>query len=162
MKIIPLTKGKETIVDDEDYPELSKWKWSYCNNGYALRMWNLNEKRLNGTHKQKGMYLHNQILGKHEGHTDHINRNKLDNRKENLRICEPTQNNANRGKARHNTSGFKGIWFRKSDGLWYAQAGRHSERPSAKTPEEAAEKYDELAVKKWGKFALTNRMLGLL
>ena len=39
MKEIPLTQGKFTIVDDDDYEELSKYKWYYfC--GYAARKYN--------------------------------------------------------------------------------------------------------------------------
>ncbi len=52
---------------------------------------------------------------------DHINRNKLDNRRANLRICTQSQNLMNRGKTKANTSGYKGVT--RYRGKWLAQIG---------------------------------------
>ena len=50
---------------------------------------------------------------------DHINQDKLDNRRENLRLATPTQNNCNRGLRRNNTTGVKGVSIH-SNGRYYA------------------------------------------
>lgn len=75
MKTIPLTQGKASIVDDEDYDRLSQFRWTYHNRGYACMR------------TSTGMLLMHQLVIdiKQDEETDHINGNKLDNRKENLR-----------------------------------------------------------------------------
>lgn len=105
MKTIQLTQGKETIVDDEDYEMLMQWKW-YFNNGYAKRTTGKRTKSIN----QKTIYMHRVIMNSPHGMvTDHINMDKLDNRRSNLRICNGHQNSCNQGKPISNTSGFKGV-----------------------------------------------------
>lgn len=94
------------IVDDEDYEELIKYDWSCSKNGYAQRRFE-KEKDKFSTYP-----MHRQILGLTFGDkscVDHINGNKLDNRKSNLRICSRTQNNHNIGLSKRNKSGVKGV-----------------------------------------------------
>lgn len=92
---------------------------------------------------------------------DHINRNKSDNRLDNLRECTHEHNNANRGVMRSNTSGFKGVHWQKSTGCWRAQVG-YEVVGHFKTKEEAAQAYDKAAVNRYGDSAVTNKTLGLL
>jgi hypothetical protein len=54
-------------------------------------------------------------------YVDHINRNKLDNRRENLRIASKGENAINSKVPSNNTSGFKGVTWDKSKGKWQAQ-----------------------------------------
>lgn len=54
-----------------------------------------------------------------DGHIDHVNGQRADNRMENLRVCSRSQNQMNRPKQRNNTSGFKGV-TRHVDGRWRA------------------------------------------
>jgi hypothetical protein len=55
--------------------------------------------------------MHRQILGVSVGgEIDHINRDRLDNRRGNLRKVTRRENCANRGLSRNNTSGHPGIW----------------------------------------------------
>ena len=89
MKLIQLTKGKQAIVDDDDYEELNQFKW-YSNNGYVCRA-----IKINGVYKT--IPLHRTVNKTPIGlETDHINRNKLDNRKSNLRSVSRSINNFNK------------------------------------------------------------------
>lgn len=114
MREISLTQGKVAIVDDEDYEWLSRWKWFYGCGGYAGRHF-----RLNGKHNYLSM--HRTILEVPPGmEIDHKNRNRLDNRRENLRVCTRSQNEANRGIFPNNTSGIKGVSWDKVNKKWRA------------------------------------------
>lgn len=103
-KNIPLSQGKVAIVDDEDYDELSRWKWCISSKGYAVR---------NGSGQRKGqtIHMHREIIGvPPDGmETDHKNQNKIDNRKVNLRHCTRTVNQCNKGKYQNNKSGVTGV-----------------------------------------------------
>lgn len=92
---------------------------------------------------------------------DHINRNKSDNRLENLRECSYEQNNANRGLMKSNSSGFKGVHWVSSTGYWRAQVG-YEVLGHYRIKEEAAAAYDKVAIERYGDNALTNKRLGLL
>ncbi len=113
MKVIPLTKGMETIVSDEDYEKLSKHNW-YCNShGYAVRQ--IKEK----PGKQTTISMHREILNVPKGiQVDHINRNPLDNQRCNLRLATRNQNMHNRVKQVNNTSGYKGVSWKKANQKW--------------------------------------------
>lgn len=89
---------------------------------------------------------------------DHINRNGLDNRRENLRLCTTSQNHANRPAPVNNTSGYKGVVKARS-GRWAARItvgfkARHL--GTYDDPWDAAEAYNAAAVEAWGEFALLN------
>lgn len=114
MKKIQLTQGKFTIVDDEDYIELNKYNWCVSkgrNTLYAVRRCS-----------NKVIRIHRILLDCPENNmVDHINGNGLDNRKENLRICNKSQNNGNSKLRVDNTSGFKGVFYHKSTKKWTSQ-----------------------------------------
>jgi hypothetical protein len=109
MKEIQLTKGKVALVDDEYYEWLNQWKWNYLLGGYAVR----HTSRITSDHRI--VYMHRVILNTPEGmYTDHINHNKLDNRRCNLRICTKSQNSVNSKINKSNKSGYKGVyWFKR-------------------------------------------------
>lgn len=77
--------GKYALVDTSDYELLRKYNWFMTRQGYVIR------------HSKDGnIYLHKYILESPKGMvTDHINRNKLDNRRVNLRICTYSENSIN-------------------------------------------------------------------
>ncbi len=115
---IALSRDFTTIVDDEDFPELSKYKW-YCIQGkYACRDgWNKEEK------KRIHYRMHRAIMNCPEGlEVDHINGDTLDNRKENLRIVTHSINGKNthsyRGK--NKTSKFRGPRWSQTRNFWYS------------------------------------------
>jgi hypothetical protein len=99
------------IVDPEDQFWLKFYPW-HLSNGYVSA---------NGG--AKSVYLHRVIMNAPDGlDVDHINHNKLDNRKENLRVVSRSQNCMNRkGPDRDNTSGYRGVTWSKKAKKWQAQ-----------------------------------------
>jgi len=151
MKIIPLTKGMETLVDDEDFERFGHLKWHFTTAGYAARRpWCPINKKAKGS-----VYLHREICQTPKGlHTDHVNGVRLDNRKENLRVCNPSQNQGNEKLSKNNTTGYRGVIF--SFGKYRAQIKVNYKTRvvgAYDTAQQAYEKYKEMAVKAWGEFA---------
>lgn len=114
MKIIPLSQGKITLVDDADFEWLSQWKW-YANKNhntfYACR----NEK-LNG--KTRLILMHRQILGINDPRIfgEHRDRDGLNNQRINLRTANNSENQKNK-KAR-GTSKYLGVSWDKFSKKW--------------------------------------------
>ena len=107
MKKIKLTQNKVAIVDSDMFDYLNQFKWRYHNLGYAVT--------------GRGIYMHKIINKTPNGfETDHINRNKLDNRKSNLRSATQGQNRINTNPQKNNTSGYTGIKFNKVRNTWVA------------------------------------------
>jgi hypothetical protein len=116
-KEIPLTKGMVALVDDEDYYDLSKYRWYANKTGwntyYAFR----NTPRQSG--KQHLIRMHRVILNPpSDMEVDHINGNGLDNRKENLRIVTRRQNSQNRHQVK--TSKYTGVCWDNDRQKWRA------------------------------------------
>lgn len=112
MQYINLTQGKRAIVDDEDYEWLSQWKWCFSK-GYAAR-------RKPGA-RGSLLFMHRVLNQTPTGlDTDHINRVKLDNRRENLRSATRSQNVFNNGKHINNSSGCRGVHQNSLRGDWEA------------------------------------------
>jgi hypothetical protein len=148
MKEIPLSQGKVAIVDDDMFDYLNQWKWSYSGHGYAeRRTWP----------EKKKIYMHRLIAQTPNGmDTDHINHDKLDNRKENLRICTASEN---MGNSSIKDGRFKGVSFHKSLNKWEAYITKnydHKHLGLFQSPEEAAHAYDAAAKKFFGNFAKLN------
>lgn len=141
MKEIYLGKGKVALVDDDDYEMLSKFTWRVSGEGqYAVAT----------------IFMHRLVMG-HEPdkYVDHINRQRLDNRKQNLRWATKAQNNANRGV--YSKTGYRGV-KEKSDGF-YAFISKHGNMMRFgpfQTIEEAADAYDVAAVEIHGEYAALN------
>jgi len=114
-KIIKLTQGCETVVDDENYDFLTKYD-SYAQhigNGIFYAMIRLSVG-------DKAIPMHRIINNTPDGmKTDHINHNTLDNRKENLRICNVSQNAQNKKWCKH-SSKYKGVCYDKYHKKWRA------------------------------------------
>ena len=148
-KKILLSTGEYTIVDDEDWLFLVGFTWSISNSGYA-------QTRIDG----KKQYMH-QIVAERVGidcsnEIDHVNRNKLDNRRCNLRAATSSQNSCNSKRHCDNTSGIKGVCWHKSGQKWAARImveGKHIHLGLFNTKEAAAFAYQEAAKKYHGEFA---------
>ncbi len=116
MKRIKLTQGKSALVDDSDFEWLNQWKWHASKCGtmyYATRKKVRNRKQIT-------IRMHRIILGNISPGfcIDHINRNSLDNRKFNLRICKQGENALNRRLQKNNTSGYTGVYWHKLYKKW--------------------------------------------
>jgi UDPglucose 6-dehydrogenase len=152
-KEITLTKGYKTIVDTEDYEWLNKWSWYYAH-GYAVRT----------IYDEKGkpyqLRMHRLLINTPDGmDTDHVNRNRLDNRKSNLRPATRSQNVANQFSKKQNNSGLKGVSWKAKNKKWVAQIRvdnvvKHIGLFESK--EEAGRAYNREAVRYFGKFAYLN------
>ena len=96
--------------------------------------------------------LHRVIMGEPEGMLiDHIDGNRLNNSRSNLRVCTNQQNGCNRGKTVKNTSGFKGVCWHKRDEKWRATIN-NKHIGCFKTAEKAYEAYCEAAQELHGEF----------
>lgn len=133
--------GRFFLIDEDDYEEASKYLWYISKEGYATN-------RLVGT-------LHRVLMKYPEGDIDHINRNKLDNRRCNLRICTPQENAMNCPKRKNNTTGYKGVRFDKRNKKYYSVL-KNVTLGYFDNPIDAAKAYDVAAIKSAGEFAYTN------
>lgn len=148
---IPLTKGKVALVDDQDYAYLSQWRWRVNSKGYAIR-----SETING--KEVVYCMHRIILGAKRGqYVDHINHDRLNNIRANLRLCTQSQNQANRRLQKNSTTGYKGVT--RSEDRWQARIwvrGRCIHLGYHDTAETAARVYDQAARRFFREFAGLN------
>jgi len=146
MRTVHLTKGYEAVVSDEDYEEVSKYKWQVVV---------MNKKFLYALHKfkRKTISLHRFLTKPPKGFwVDHRDGNGLNNTRENLRVCTPQQNAWNRrGHTEH-----KGVWsYNSKKNPWIASiciGGIDIHLGSFKTIEEATEAYERKAKEVHGDF----------
>jgi len=116
----PLPAG--ALVDPIDWPLVNQFSWNISGPGYLYRGF-----KLNGV--KTGFSMHRFLMGKIPPNmvVDHINGNKLDNRRSNLRVVSVAENSQNQRKSRNPRSGFRGvIWSGKTPGMirtpWVARA----------------------------------------
>jgi hypothetical protein len=152
MATYDLQNGFFALVDDGDLPLVSQYRYNKHKYGYAIR-----SMMVDGTEKK--MAMHRDIMGpppKPGLEIDHINRNKLDNRRANLRWATRQQNCRN--SKRRSKTGFTGVT--KTPGGNY-QAMIYPDSVSTHlgmydTAEEAARAYDKAAKRLYGEFARLN------
>ncbi len=134
-------------VSPEDLTLVSGYRWCVNNAGYVT-----------ATIDGQSVFLHRFLLQpSHMMQVDHINRDKLDNRRANLRIATRSQNNANSTGHADRFSKYKGV-FRHRD-RWCTQItvdGRELWIGSYATEEDAARAYDSAAMFYYKEFAVTN------
>lgn len=105
----------EALVDDSDYEAVSSFRWSRSADGYAVR-------KEPGRSGLISMHRHLMGLEKYDPRqVDHVNRDRLDNRRANLRIADPVANAENRGSLPGSSSRHRGVHAGKN-GAWIAQA----------------------------------------
>ena len=155
-KQIPLTgkkgAGLFALVDGCDFEELSQYRWYLDTGGYACRS-------LHGQRPNKES-MHRRIMNAPSGmQIDHINHNKLDNRRENLRVATHTQNTQNRCPKPTDSSRYKGVGWDKERSMWTAKISVNKRTVNLgrfTTQREAALAYNEAATKLFGEFAYLN------
>lgn len=150
-KKIPLTQNRFTIVDNEDYHKLIKYNWC-VSSGYATR----------GTNSNGHFKMHRVIMNaKNNEEIDHIDGNRLNNQKSNLRIVTRTQNQMNRKLQKNNKSGYKGVsWCSKSK-KWLSQIRINTHTKFLGyfvNKNKAAVVYNEAAMKYFGEFCNINKV----
>ncbi len=94
----------------KDYDKIKNYCWHKDSNGYICTKLN-----------NKIIRMHRLIMNYPDMHIDHINRNKIDNRKDNLRITNSSNNSKNVGVKSNNTSGVTGVSWYKTREEWVAK-----------------------------------------
>jgi hypothetical protein len=142
-------KVGEATIDDHRYYDTTKHGWYLDVLGYV-----------NGYVNGKSIRLHSYLMDAQPGHTiDHIDRNPLNNKIENLRFSTPALNGHNKTKSTNATSGYYGVSYRNRNNVYTAQistAGKTYQLGRFKTEMEAAKAYDMKAKELYGTFANLN------
>lgn len=158
---IPLTQNQYAIIDDEDFAEISKYKW-FAHFDPSSGRYYVGRQISVGKKKQQTIKMHRVILqAKPNEIADHINRNPLDNRRANIRIVTASENNMNRKLFKNNSSGYRGVTYlsRRQKYQVCIQFNRNRKYIGIfNTPEEAAIAYNAAAKKYHGEFAVLNQI----
>lgn len=153
--LVPLTQGQVAVIDAADADAVRPYLWQARRDGetwYAITSVTV------GYQRRETVLMHRLILGNPPGDSDHWDGDGLNNRRSNLRPATRSQNVANSGVPKHNTSGFKGVQRTRS-GRWHARIRLNSHwhcLGTFDTPEEAARAYDTRAQQEFGDFARLN------
>ena len=111
-----LPNGTEFIIDTEDIPRVNQEFWRIGKDGYA--------------YTGASMMLHRYLLGVTAPHVivDHINRNRLDNRKQNLRIVSTFENSTNHSRLSNNKTGYIGVYYSRCGKRYEVKVGYNRKR----------------------------------
>lgn len=160
MKIIKLSNTDGHFsVSDEDFYRVRTYSWGFYKHprgsSIRARLWDKEEK------KYKGWILSRFILDVRDPNiqVDHKNNDRLDNTRENLRLCTPQENCRNRPKYRGTSSKYKGVYRRAANGKYCAQISDGKRRINLgdfASEVEAARAYDAAAIRLHGEFARCN------
>ena len=149
MKLLQCKCGKTITIDDSDF-EIFKYFKFRCGTRAGVNFYDNYQTK----------YLGREILGISDNLTcDHIDKDKHNNCRSNLRIATQQQNNCNVGKRIDNKSGYKGVYFNKHANKYIAIIRVHGERIHLGCfidAIEAAKAYDNAAIKYHGEFAAIN------
>lgn len=158
MKLLKITGGSVKL-SNQDYAWAQKYSWHLTVQGYAETVWRKEKNKKGHLLLHQGLLRRMGKKSSKDFNCDHINRNKLDCRRSNLRV-EPTFINAhNRGLNKNNTSGFKGVYWKKDRSKWAAKIMykyKHIHLGYYMTIKEAARARDIKAIKLLGKKTFLN------
>jgi predicted nucleic acid-binding Zn ribbon protein len=148
---LQLNHGHSALISASDHDICCDSKWMTTPNGYVLR-------------KPDNRFLHNVLMGEpHDGLcVDHINRNRFDCRRSNLRWVTRFQNASNASKRNQKeakTSQYKGVHWCKSRNQWIAQIQYLKKKiliGAFDSEALAASEYDKAAVRLFGEYSSLN------
>lgn len=151
MKELTTIQGNIILIDDDNFERFLKMRWT-INEGYARRLPPI-----------PSMYMHRLVMDNPLSQIDHINGNRLDNQRTNLRLVTQQQNNANAKKwsIRKTSSRYKGVSWNEVKQKWEVKIcfnyktihlGRHTDENTA------ALVYNQKATELFGEFACLNEI----
>jgi hypothetical protein len=147
---VTLTKGLYALIDAADIPLVSPYNWcahEKPGGHYAVR-------NILSLSQKSHIKMHRFLMGTVTPAIDHVNGNRLDNRRANLRVATTAENLRNQKRHSNNTSGFKGV--SKKQGRWRVSImadGKRHYFGTFDTPEEAHDVYIVASKKYHGEFA---------
>ena len=154
--IITNKKGEKlkVLYDECDHELVAAHRWHVNSTGYAVS--NIRMEQGRGT-----LLMHRLILDIkcRDTQVDHKNRNRLDNRRCNIRPCTVSENRRN--KSSTGACKYLGVSYQKVNGRIYIRASitinsKNVHLGRFKTEEAAARAYDQAAKKHFGEFANLN------
>ena len=143
------------LIDVKDLEVALQYHWYKDCSGYPqANPWNAKQK------KKEHIRLHRLLMNPPNGMVvDHINHNKLDNRRSNLRLCSQQENSFNQSLNSKNMTGYKGVVKCKSSGRYHAFIKKNQKTRflgSYETKEEAAQVRASAAFSLFGEFTNPN------
>jgi hypothetical protein len=158
MMTIPLggknAAGRVALVDDADYAMVARYRWHL----FEVPARSSGPYARTAQAGNRCIFMHTLIAG--WPRVDHQDGDGLNNQRSNLRPATATQNSANRRKqSAPASSRYKGVSWRKDDGVWTAQIYRGRRQTYLgrfTSAEDAARPYDAAARELWGEFAHLN------
>lgn len=156
---LKLSRGKTVVLDIADYPKVKPYRWHAHWDGFNWYA----DAVIRNLGKRVMLRMHQIIAGKG---ADHINRNTLDNRRDNLRPATASQSASNRKERSDNLLRLKGVYEYRPNKyrsrIQDIHTGKQLNLGCYDSPVEAALAYDRAAVNMFGPYACTNASLGLL
>lgn len=156
MKKVELSNGGVAIIDDEFFDFINQYRWYKNSKGYAITM------KTTALSERRQVFMQHLVLGftPHDGLVvDHINGVRLDNRKDNLRICTHAQNIMNGMGWKNRKSKYKGVYKRDGYDRWRVIISGNGERQHIgdfSSEAEAAKAYNDAAKVLHGEYARLN------
>lgn len=150
-----IKEGAYVLISKSDLSFILEFDWYLGKEGYPITYGTKEGSIVFG----RGRKLHNLLIKQRtkKDVIDHINRDKLDNRRENLRVCSIRENNYNKTKSKNSTKSYKGIVGKNKN--WMSRVmkdGKSYQIKGATTEKEAALIYDYMAEELFGIYAAKN------
>jgi hypothetical protein len=143
------------LYDEDNFVLAYLFNWTISPQGYAIaHNYKIKPRRTMSFHREIMKCSSNDVI-------DHINGNRLDNRKENLRVCTQSQNLQNATKRSGTSSTYKGVHFVFAKNKWQARinlAFGAVHLGYFSVEEDAAKAYNLAAIKHFGNFARLNNV----
>lgn len=136
-------------MDDEDYEDLSRFRWQVAGD-------------MTVQSHAVGLMSRYLLNAPPELEVDHIDGNRLNNQRSNLRLATSSQNKCNRGPRKDNTSGYKGVSWHSQKKKWTARikapSGKYLHLGLFDEVKDAALAYNYAATEHHGSFAFLNKI----